>query len=484
MGAVVIANSQYNVSCSTTLCCGFPQAPYQTSSCLRIRSRFSHRRRLIHKFIPYRLEHLHRKCSITNIDVLSPVEIVERIPEDPTTDDLNCPVSILQLNPDVLETEALNLLSQETFVDELLTALPVLSKEEQNIIAATPAHPAGLYALYANCLAGNLVEQLWNFAWPAAIALLHQSLLPVALIGFFSKLAVIVGGPLVGKLMDHYPRIPAYNCLSAVQAAAQLLSVGMIICAHTLSSSLESSVLLRPWFFLLVLAGAVERLSGLALGVAIERDWVVLLAGTNRPIALAQANAIISRIDRLCEIAGASLFGILLSTYAPVTCLKLAAGLMIITLPVTVFLTCLTNKLSAGVLERSKSTCRNFEIESLPNPQDMMQRGFEAIKHGLVEYLHQPVLPASLSYVLLCFNVVLAPSELMTAFLTQQGLNPSVIGGFSGLCAFMGVAATFVSATLVKRLGILKVVLLRHNCFCFMSFYIIFSLVLNSCEFY
>ncbi|KAJ7977855.1 Solute carrier family 40 protein [Quillaja saponaria] len=44
----------------------------------------------------------------------------------------------------------------------------------------------------------------------------------------------------------------------------------------------------------------------------------------------------------------------------------------------------------------------------------------------------------------------------MTAFLTQRGLHPSIIGAFSGLCAFMGVAATFVSATLVKQFGILK----------------------------
>jgi len=39
----------------------------------------------------------------------------------------------------------------------------------------------------------------------------------------------------------------------------------------------------------------------------------------------------------------------------------------------------------------------------------------------------------------------------------MAGLNSSIIGGFSGLCAFMGVAATFVSARLVKQLGILKV---------------------------
>lgn len=70
--------------------------------------------------------------------------------------------------------------------------------------------------------------------------------------------------------------------------------------------------------------------------------------------------------------------------------------------------------------------------------------------------MQQPVLPASLAYVLLYFNVVLTPGGLMTAFLTQRGLNPSIIGGFTGLCAFMGVAATFISASLVKRLGTLK----------------------------
>lgn len=44
-----------------------------------------------------------------------------------------------------------------------------------------------LSALYASSLAGNLVAQLWNFTWPAAVALLHPSLLPVAVVGFFTK---------------------------------------------------------------------------------------------------------------------------------------------------------------------------------------------------------------------------------------------------------------------------------------------------------
>lgn len=51
-----------------------------------------------------------------------------------------------------------------------------------------------------------------------------------------------------------------------------------------------------------------------------------------------------------------------------------------------------------------------------------MATSIEAIKYGWFEYIQQPVLPASLAYVLLYFNVVLAPGGLMTAFLTQHGI--------------------------------------------------------------
>lgn len=77
-------------------------------------------------------------------------------------------------------------------------------------------------AFYCSCIARNLVEQLWNFAWPSAIALIHPSLLPVAVMGFFTKLAIIVGGPVVGKVMDHVPRVSANNFLNIIQARCLL----------------------------------------------------------------------------------------------------------------------------------------------------------------------------------------------------------------------------------------------------------------------
>ncbi|GAB4855655.1 Solute carrier 40 member 3, chloroplastic [Ancistrocladus abbreviatus] len=420
----------------------------------RIRHRFSSRRWLSLGYTPptpTRLHGFNARCSITNTNVqFNNVASDEEVEEESSTSASNS-AGPIHLKNDILEPGTLNLFDGTSFADSLLTQLLFLSEVEQSTLSATPAHPAALY--------GNLVEQLWNFAWPAAVALIHPSLLPVAVMGFFSKFAIVLGGPFLGKIMDHFPRVTTYNCLSSVQAAAQLLSVATIIHAHTVPSASICSVLLRPWFVILVLAGAVERLSGLALGVAMERDWVVLLAGTNRPIALAQANAVLSRIDLLCEIVGASLFGVLLSKYDPVTCLKLAAGLMIWALPVVIALNWLTNKLSAGVLDRARcpqSSSENSAKIAQLNAKNLANVGLDVIKHGWVEYLQQPVLPASIAYVLLYFNVVLTPGGLMTAFLTQRGLNPSIIGGFSGLCAFMGVAATFLSATLVKRLGILK----------------------------
>ncbi|MBA0611762.1 hypothetical protein Godav_012420 [Gossypium davidsonii] len=514
MAMVAITNPQLSFNlfyCSVT----GREASISRQTASRIRYRFSSSRWLSLNSSSstnrrYSFDSFKSRCSIANTDVhLNHVAVED---EDLSAVDIGCRTTpIVQLKSDVLDTESLSILTGDTYVDSLLTTLPVCinggGAENPCSNACTPRGIVCCFteimvllvaifgcihisAFYASCLAGNLVEQLWNFAWPSAIALLHPSLLPVAVMGFLTKLVIIIGGPLVGKLMDHSPRVPSYIFLNVVQASAQLLSAAMIIHAHTVSPASTSSILLRPWFAVLVLAGAIERLSGVALGVAMERDWVVLvLAGINRPIALAQANAVLNRIDLLCEIAGTSLFGILLSRYDPVTCLKLAASLMVWSLPIMISLTWLTNKLSTGVLDRAKccqASRRTSDEGPQPDAQNFVSTGLEAIKHGWREYIQQPVLPASLAYVLLYFNVVLTPGSLMTAFLTQRGiflsimtyfkcsslyylrsdlkclwvcltgLNPSVIGGFSGLCAFMGVAATFLSASLVRRFGILK----------------------------
>ncbi|XP_047084030.1 solute carrier family 40 member 3, chloroplastic-like [Lolium rigidum] len=180
----------------------------------------------------------------------------------------------VNLSSDILQAE-LSLLNDEKAPSPLLTTLPKGNRGEEHI-ESTSAYPSALNALYAACLAGNATEHLWNFTWPAAVATLHQSLLPVAVLGFFTKLVVFVAGPLVGNLVSSLPRIPAYRSLTVIQTVAHLVSAVMIMHAFTLpraSAALE--LLLQPWFAVLVASTAVDRLSCVSLGIIAERDFVV-----------------------------------------------------------------------------------------------------------------------------------------------------------------------------------------------------------------
>lgn len=60
-----------------------------------------------------------------------------------------------------------------------------------------------------------------------------------------------------------------------------LTSAGVTIYALSGAAPIASTatvLFLQPWFLVLVAASAVERLTGLATGVAFERDWVVCVS--------------------------------------------------------------------------------------------------------------------------------------------------------------------------------------------------------------
>ncbi|CAN6331303.1 unnamed protein product [Urochloa humidicola] len=369
----------------------------------------------------------------------------------------------VQLSSDILQTE-LSMLKDDN--DELSSGSYLLSALQSSDGGGgllqggeTAAYPAAMTALYAACLAGNVTEQLWNFTWPAAIATLHPSLLPVAVLGFFTKLVVFVAGPLVGDLMSTLPRIPAYRSLTVIQTAAHWVSAAMITYAFTLPRAPTApALLLQPWFPVLVASTAVDRLSCVSIGVIAERDFVVQLAGEGRPIALARANATLSRVDLLCETAGASIFAVLLSRNDPLTCIRVSCAISLCALPLLLFLGGAMNRLAEGIFDPSTERSKHGSTHASSgfSFKKTVEEAWATIRHGWTEYVRQPVLPASLAYVLVCFNVALAPGALMTTFLIHHGVSASVLGAFGGSSAVMGILATFMVPNLVKELGILK----------------------------
>ena len=74
---------------------------------------------------------------------------------------------------------------------------------------------------------------------------------------------------------------------------------------------------------------------------------------------------------------------------------------------------------------------------------------------GWKAYFRQPILPSSLTFVLLFFNVALSPGGLITAFLTAKGLDGTGMAIFRGGCAVMGFTGTWVGKKLIQRHGLL-----------------------------
>jgi len=74
---------------------------------------------------------------------------------------------------------------------------------------------------------------------------------------------------------------------------------------------------------------------------------------------------------------------------------------------------------------------------------------------GWKVYFRQPILPSSLTFVILFFNVALSPGGLITAFLTAKGLDGTAMALFRGGCATMGFVGTWVGRRLIRRFGLM-----------------------------
>lgn len=129
------------------------------------------------------------------------------------------------------------------------------------------------------------------------------------------------------------------------------------------------------------------------------------------------------------QTAGASIFAVLLSRNDPVTCVRLSCAISLCALPLLVFLGGAMNRLADGIFDRSSAASASPAADPLERSGRRHGRrsitgvgeAWETIRRGWTVYLRQPVLPASLAYVLVSFNVALAPGALMTTFLIHHG---------------------------------------------------------------
>jgi iron-regulated transporter 1 len=199
--------------------------------------------------------------------------------------------------------------------------LPLLGAGE---VPASNNHSAALARslpfLYLSHALSAFGDRMWQFAIPILfMEIWDDSLLPAALFALVTNCATFLLMAHVGKWVDRSPRMALMRISllgqNAAIATSCLLLYSLVYLAKPEAVNADVGVAwtleVKLCFGMIVACSAVGELMGNAGTLALERDWVVVLAAGDQP-ALAAMNSTMRRIDLLCKLLAPLGFGLLM----------------------------------------------------------------------------------------------------------------------------------------------------------------------------
>ena len=196
-------------------------------------------------------------------------------------------------------------------------------------------------------------------------------------------------------------------------------------------------------------------------------------AGKENAYALARSNAMLRRTDLTCELIGSVAFGWLYSHLGSSVAVASTTILAVVMLPAQLACIYWIARIAPDAMVHGREDVdtamfrppwkRLLKRHDGANdarlyPEHYIQRARTNLARSLdgwKTYFRQPILPSSLTFVLLFFNVALSPGGLITAFLTAKGLDGTGMAIFRGGCAVMGFLGTWVGRQLIQQYGLL-----------------------------
>ncbi|XP_059822842.1 solute carrier family 40 member 1 [Hypanus sabinus] len=148
-------------------------------------------------------------------------------------------------------------------------------------------------------------DRMWHFAVAVFLVELYgNSLLLTAVYGLVVAGSVLLLGAIIGDWVDKTSR------LKVVQISLIVQNVSVIICGIILMMvflfkpslvTMFQGWLLTVCYILVITVGNIANLASTAMGITIQRDWIVVVAGEDRS-KLADMNATVRRIDQVTNI--------------------------------------------------------------------------------------------------------------------------------------------------------------------------------------
>ncbi|KAI8577891.1 hypothetical protein K450DRAFT_249796 [Umbelopsis ramanniana AG] len=281
------------------------------------------------------------------------------------------------------------------------------------------------------------------------IDVFKTTLLESSLYGLLTTGIGLLFGDIMGKWVDKSPRIAVVKYLIPIQKLTIILShVGFWALLTYFDPGIENKPMDKRAFVvfsIVVLLGGLYKVTTIGMNVALERDWIVALAAGNSS-SLTSLNATLRRIDLLCKMLAPLFVALLTSTASTLVAVYFIAAWNVASLVIEYFCI-LTVYNSSPILSVPKPVLREANEASgyLGNSR------WQDLKYCVTS----PLILATLSYAML-FLTVLSMGGTMIAYMVAKQYSDPVISGIRAVCVVAGLAATFISPILTRRLGLIR----------------------------
>ena len=283
------------------------------------------------------------------------------------------------------------------------------------------------------------------------------TLLPPSIYALVRAASAICFAPLVGRYVDQGDRLKVVRVSIVGQRMAVILSC---LGFWALSTDITGFPILRPLIIaLLAVLACVEKLCSIMNLIAIERDWVVIIA-ENSHYGLEVLNSQMRRIDLICKLVGPLAIA-LVDAYSTIIAIVAVLGMNAFSVSIEYFaIATVYSKISA--LQARPGVSTNVDISSATSEVpgawrlgSLCATQAQSIYHGIANYVRHQVFLPSIALCLLYFTVLSFSGQMVT-YLLSVGLSSAQVGVLRTLATAIELSATWLAPIAMNRVGPLR----------------------------
>ncbi|KAK3680440.1 hypothetical protein LTR37_021237 [Vermiconidia calcicola] len=317
-----------------------------------------------------------------------------------------------------------------------------LDEDTGDVGRESNAHARTRRLLYISHFLSTWNSRTFEFAAFLFLATIYpQTLLPASVYALARASAAALFSPCLGSYIDHAERLTLVRCSIIGQRVAVAVSCTLLLAILELDGAKSSHLISYSALVLLSLLACVEKLSAVLNTIAVERDWVVVVAQDDQDL-LRTMNSQMRRIDLFCKLIGPLLISFIDSASSR-PAIVVTCGMTVTSVLAEYFAIARVYEAVPGLRER-KGTARDQRTS-------LFHHFGSPIASTLV-YLRHPVFLPSFSLALLYLTVLSFNGQMIT-YLLAFGIPSRIIGVLRGISAIFELSATWITPRIMQRTG-------------------------------